>query len=221
MSNWYLTKQECRYDDREGQELFTDYYEQLTEIEPPVKSPVNNAFDRVFSYQDGKATYQESYYTGNTTSNDGFVYNTTSVQEPLETHPMFRAGGDFAIEDSEWESYYKYEDANDTSWEPARDGTTNFKKFWEYKQKGVDSWLNYSIEATVTTIEPAMPNFNKVGRIDTLPSPRAITLRGGRTWLLQSIDADRLSKDHETWKVTMTFRSSGDGGWDADIYHNT
>jgi hypothetical protein len=218
--SWEHTKIEKRYDDRQGQELVTDYYEKLSTSDPGPKSPKSGSFDRAYEYQDGLATYQESYYEGGTSANDGFTYNTTLTQEPLETHPRYRANGDKVIEESEWEKYRKYVDAGDESWTPDQ-GTANFKDFWELKQKGVDTWLNYSIEAQVTTIESNKPSVAKVGRIDTLPSPRAITLRGGRTWMLAAIDAEKLGNNSGAmWRVTKTYRSSGEGGWNTDIYNN-
>jgi hypothetical protein len=221
VGDWEHTKKEKRYDDRQGQDLVTDFYEMLSATEPAVKTAKSGSFDRAFEYQDGLATYQESYYEGNTDPNDGFTYNTTLTQEPLETHPRYRENGDMEIDDSEWEKYRKFTDAGDSSWTPDQ-GTTEFKDFWELKQKGIDTWLSYSIEAQVTTIETNEPNIDKVGRIDTLPSPRAITLRGGRTWMLVSVDAEKLGVGTSaSWRVTKTYRSSGEGGWNTDIYNNS
>ena len=217
---WKLVQTDKRYDDRQGQDLVTDYYEATSSVLPKEKSPANGAFDRILEYADGLAKYQESYYVGNTDSLDGFTYNTTLSQEPLETHPRYRTGGDKAIPDTEWQKYRAWQDdPSSTVWNPS-DAIPNFKDFWTKKSKGIDSWLDYGIEAQVTDIDTSTPAFDECGRIATLPSPRAITLKSGRTWLLVAIDAEKITSGSGsiTWRVTKTFRSSSDGGWEPLIY---
>jgi hypothetical protein len=216
---WQLVRTDKRYDDRQGQDLVTDYYEGVSVSHPTAKAAATGAFDRILEYSEGLAKYQESYYVGNTDALDGFTYNTTLSQEPLETHPRYRTGGDKPIADTEWDKYRAWQDdPNSTVWTPDT-AIANFKDFWTKKSKGIESWLDYGIEAQVTDIVSTTPDFDACGRIATLPSPRAITLKGGRTWLLVAIDAEKLSTS--AWRVSKTFRSSSDGGWNTTIYTKT
>jgi hypothetical protein len=216
---WKLVRTDKRYDDRQGQDLVTDYYEGVSTSHPAVKTAATGAFDRILEYSDGLAKYQESYYVGNQDTLDGFSYNTTLSQEPLETHPRYRTGGDKPIEDSEWDNYRMWQDdPSKTDWKPDF-GSDSFKDFWKKKSKGITSWLDYAIELQYTEIVTGNPDLQKCGCITTLPSPRAITLKNGRTWLLVAIDAEKLATD--LWRVTKTLRSSADGGWNTTIYTKT
>ena len=216
---WYHVSVVTKYDEREGQDHVTDTWEMLSPTEPSPKSPKTGAFDRTFSYAECKATYSESYYTGNSDPNDGVTCRGTTSQEPLETHPKWQSGGDEEIKADEWAKYKKWQDdPTSTTWTPDT-STAEFKKFWKLKERGIDYFLCPNLDVQVTSIEGSKPSLTNLGRIESLPSPRAMTLKTPRNWLLVGIDYEQLETN--SYRLTKTYRASYGGGWDAELYSKT
>lgn len=173
------------------------------------------SYDRELTFADGKqvATYSEYVATGSTTGD--YSIRGTVAQEPLETHYRFTKG-DKKIEETEWKKYAKFKnDPSTTTWRPDGDeATDNFKEFFSFIERGIEYYLASTVEMTVTKIVEVPPVLANIGTID--PPDNAPTLPRSRDWLIVGIDADKLND--RTFRVVTTYRASGDGGWENDLY---
>ena len=224
MNTFYLQSRTKAFDQQLGQTKVTDVYKCISDGSTPTMTGQTfgptDAFDRSMSYEDKIATYTESYYEDFPTTPKVIVRGAVSG-EPLETHPMFQStdgggtNGTYYIEQEEWTKYKKYQDdASSTTWTPAS-STANFKKFWSYKEKGVDSYLAATIEAQFTKQESSAGDQSDIGTIQTNSNLPA--LPNDRNWLLVSIDSVKRGSKGK-WENTYNYRASMANGWEKELY---
>jgi len=208
---WLETGINTVYEARPGQDLKTVTQENLDAgATPPTFPP--NSFNREFTTVDGKGVARYSYYEGNL--KDSYVIRASMSTEPIATHPMFQEGGKYVISAGEWTNYKKWQqDPTSTSWKPDS-ATTNFKRYYAFIEKGIEYFLNGTVEAQITEIINGQPNIKQLGRIDA--PPRAPSLPNSRNWMIVGVDAERIGDTD--WRQTVTYRASMDNGWNKEIY---
>ena len=199
---------------RYGQHVKTTRLERvdaLTELTEPIWPA--DSFDREMSWSDGKQIATYSQYEATTTSE--YSIRGTVSQEPLETHYRWTKGVKI-VEAAEWKKYAKWKsDPSSGTWRPDNaEATANFKDFYSYIERGIEFFLASTVEMTVTTITSTAPVLANIGTID--PPVDAPVLPRSRDWLIVGIDADKLNDTK--FRVVTTYRASGDGGWENDLY---
>jgi hypothetical protein len=112
-------------------------------------------------------------------------------------------------------------DADLAGWKPnGSDASEGMKKYYAYRNRGVDDYLLGSVTMRVTNTENGSPSLANLGRIVT--PQYAPTLPDRRNWLLVGIDAEeQISSNGTAFKVTREYRASGAGGWEPEIYSRT
>lgn len=172
------------------------------------------------THEDGKFVLRYTLLTG---SVDATYTITGSVsQEPIAVHPMFGPDGNYTIEADEWKKWKLWEadpkDPDLDGWKPdADDSSEGMKKYYAYRNRGVDDYLLGTVTMRVAQEGQNEPSLDGLGRIQTPPG--APSLPNNRNWLLVGVDAERVGT--ATWKVTREYRASGAGGWDPEIYSRT
>ena len=172
------------------------------------------------THEDGKVVLRYTLLTG---SVDATYTITGSVsQEPIAVHPMFGPDGNYTIEADEWKKWKLWEadpkDPDLDGWKPdADDSSEGMKKYYAYRNRGVDDYLLGTVTMRVAQEGQNEPSLDGLGRIQTPPG--APSLPNNRNWLLVGVDAERVGT--ATWKVTREYRASGAGGWDPEIYSRT
>lgn len=169
------------------------------------------------THEDGKFVLRYTVLTA--TGEATYTINGSCSQEPLATHPMFGSSGDYSIDANEWKKWKLWDsdpkDPDLNGWKPdSDDASDGMKKYYAYRNRGVDDYLLGTVTMRVTEEGQAEPNLSGLGRIATPPS--APSLPDNRNWLLVGIDGERVGNDR--WKVTREYRASGAGGWDPVIY---
>ncbi len=169
------------------------------------------------THEDGKFVLRYTLLTGSAEAT--YTISGSVSQEPIATHPMFGPDGSYSIEDDEWKNWKLWEtDPHDpelSGWKPCGDDASEgMKKYYAYRNRGVDDYLLGTVTMRVAEEGQSQPNLGGLGRIQTPPG--APSLPDNRNWLLVGIDAERVGTS--SWKVTREYRASGAGGWDAEIY---
>jgi hypothetical protein len=208
---WIETARTEQPESKPGFDLITVTQENLDAGAQQPQWPLG-AFNREFTQADGKAIARHSVYTKKQPS---YTIRGSMSQEPLATHPMFQKGAD-KIEQDEWGKYKKWQsDPTSVDWTP--DGpkaSASFKKYWSFVERGIEYFLNGTVEMQITEIVSSQPSIRQLGRRDT--PPNAPSLPNGRDWLVVGVDADNLGVGE--WRQTTTYRASMDDGWDQGIY---
>jgi len=185
-------------------------------------NPPGDAIDVNTTYEDGK------YVCRYTILVDGApaTYQITGgvSQEPLATHPMFGPNGDWTVPASEWKNWKIWEadphDADLGGWKPDADGNSDgMKKFYAYRNRGIEDYLLGTVTMRVTTEQSNSPSLDNLGHIEQPPGAPA--LPDGRNWLCVGVDGERTAFGANLWKVSREYRASAAGGWDPDIYANS
>ena len=172
------------------------------------------------THEDGKFVLRYTILTGSVDAT--YTITGSTSQEPIGTHPMFGPDGDYTIEADEWKKWKLWEadpkDPDLDGWKPdSDDASDGMKKYYAYRNRGVDDYLLGTVTMRVTEEGQSQPNLDGIGRIETPPG--APGLPDNRNWLLVGIDAERVGTS--SWKVTREYRASGAGGWDPEIYSKT
>ena len=172
------------------------------------------------SHEDGKFTLRYTLLTDSAEAT--YTINGSTSQEPIATHSMFGPDGDYTIEEDEWKKWKQWEaDPKDTElngWKPdSDDASDGMKKYYAYRNRGVDDYLLGTVTMRVAQEGQAEPSCDGIGRIQSPPG--APGLPDDRNWLLVGIDAEKVGAS--SWKVTREYRASGAGGWDPEIYSKT
>ncbi len=216
---WTLASRTVQYEAKPGQDMVTEIKESLVPGVQPVWR--NGSFNREFSENDGKYSARESYYLQANRGNEAsYIIRGAVSQEPIATHPMF-ANGAFKIEQAEWKKYRQWQaDPQSGEWSPET-ASASFKRFYEFVERGVESFLAGTVEIQITEIQLNQPRMRDLGRLEA--PPNAPILANGRNWIVVGIDADRLhgEQGRVEWRVVTTYRASAAGGWDRTIYSHT
>ncbi len=153
------------------------------------------------------ATYEGSEFqwdSENDTEENTIEVAATMREEPIETHSKFK----------EW--IKKREDGSSAA---IFDDDGNFKA-WNKddslgaKLLGIKSYYVPGYSATVTYISQSSPSLGSIGSIGGgggIPS-----IGNGREWMKTGISYSSLADG--TYKVTETYLSSGENGWNKEVY---
>jgi len=165
------------------------------------------------SIADGRAVLQ--YDEVDASVGDAYTVSGTASQEPLATHPFFQANGKWAVTDTEWKTWDKWQkEGADISKENLTSFSEGFQKFVTLTLKGFTDYLQPRVTVRVTDANTNEPDLGELGKIAA--PPQAPDLADGANWLMTGCDA---SKDADgNWEVTREYISSGPGGWNANIY---
>ena len=165
------------------------------------------------SLADGRATLQ--YDIVDSTVGDTYSLTGTASQEPLATHPYFQANGKWAVTDSEWKTWDKWQkEGTDIATQTLTTYSTGFQKFIELYLKGFTDYLQPRLTLRLVDASTSEPTITELGKISD--PARAPGLSDGANWLLTGIDASPDADNN--WEVSREYISSGPGGWNADIY---
>ena len=179
----------------------------------------SGAKDIVQTYEDGKNVLRYTILISGSSATYQITGSTS--QEPLATHPMFRADGDYPIDADEWKKWKIWDadphDVDLAGWKPDDDSTSDgMKKYYAYRNRGIEDFLLGTVTMRVTTEEDNSPSLENLGRIDS--PANAPSLEDNKNWLCVGIDAERTAFGQALWKVSRDYRASAAGGWDPDIY---
>jgi len=165
------------------------------------------------SLADGRATLQ--YDIVDSTVGDTYSLTGTASQEPLATHPYFQANGKWAVTDSEWKTWDKWQkEGTDIATQTLTTSSTGFQKFIELYLKGFTDYLQPRLTLRLVDASTSEPTITELGKISD--PARAPGLSDGANWLLTGIDASPDADNN--WEVSREYISSGPGGWNSDIY---
>lgn len=165
------------------------------------------------SLADGRATLQ--YDIVDSTVGDSYSLTGTASQEPLATHPYFQESGKWAVTETEWKTWDKWQkEGADISKETLTSFSEGFQKFISLYLKGFTDYMQPRITLRLVDANTSEPTIDGIGKIAT-PS-KAPDLNDGANWLLTGIDASPDADNN--WEVSREYISSGPGGWNADIY---
>lgn len=181
--------------------------------------PPSNAIDITQTLEDGKYVLRYAVREGDSPTTYQITGSTS--QEPLGTHPMFGPDGAYPVTDDEWKNWKIWEaDPHDLTldgWTPDGDGASDgMKKFFKYRNRGIEDYLLGTVNMRVSTEETSSPPLSALAKISK--PPNAPTLADNRNWLCVGIDAERIAYGGERWKITREYRASAAGGWDPEIY---
>lgn len=179
-------------------------------IQKPSGSSIRNVRK---SLADGRATLQ--YDIVDSTVGDTYSLTGTASQEPLATHPYFQDNGKWAVTDSEWKTWDKWQkEGTDIAAQTLTTYSTGFQKFIELYLKGFTDYLQPRLTLRLVDASTSEPTITELGKISD--PARAPGLSDGANWLLTGIDASPDADNN--WEVSREYISSGPGGWNADIY---
>lgn len=166
-----------------------------------------------------------------------FSFDGSIGTEPLETHPVFNAGGNLAISDNLKKLYttYKRNPADAflagkgtgvttqnplNLWQPATEEDSNFAAFYGYVKQGVESYYVGRVTARVTVLESGAPNMSLLGKIDEWSSwPDGFTPPLGANFLLSGV---RSQQEGNFFRTTYEYTSSAGGtAWDVTLYQES
>jgi hypothetical protein len=168
------------------------------------------------SIAEGRATLQ--YDIIDSSVGDSYSLTGTASQEPLATHPFFQASGKWAVPDSEWKIWDKWQkEGTDISAQALTSYGTGFQKFVSLYLKGFTDYLQPRLTLRLVDANTSAPTTTGLGKIAT--PAQAPSLPSGANWLLSGIDATRDADNN--WEVSREYISSGPGGWNTDIYSAT
>lgn len=130
-------------------------------------------------------------------------------QEPIQVHENFE---DFAGTASAPLNNAVFIDP-ETGRETTNDSKGVFREFSKGEFMGVDSFLDPSATWSVVYFTTSLPSLRNLGKIDSPdgPSPGL----SGRNWMMFEQSA---RKRGHIYEVRLTWKLSGRGGWNSDIY---
>ena len=203
-----------------GQKVGSEGDEQTITVESftGVTAPAG-AKDIVMTQEDGKYVCRYTIVVSGGSAT--YTITGSTSQEPLATHAMFKSTGSYPVTDDEWKKWKIWDaDPHDVDlggWKPDGSGVSDgMKKYYAYRNKGIEDYLLGTVSMRVTTEEQSSPSLKNLGCI---ASPaNAPALDANRTWLLVGVDGERTAYGNTLWKVTREYRASAAGGWDTDIY---
>lgn len=164
-----------------------------------------------------------------------FSFDGSIGTEPIETHPIFNDGGDFAIpaEIRKYWTVYK-RNPNDpflrgkgtgattenpsNLWVPAEEEDPNFEVFYLTIQRGLESYYVGRVVARVTVLEEGAPDMTKLGKIDEWGGgwPDGFTPPAGSNFILSGV---RSQQEGDRFRTTYEYTSSPAGStWASGIY---
>lgn len=164
-----------------------------------------------------------------------FSFDGSIGTEPLESHPKFNQGGDFAIPaeiQKRWavykrnpnDAYLRGKGTGTTTenqlnlWQPAMEDDASFVVFYTFQQKGVESYYVGRVIVRVTVLEDGAPDMSNLGKIDTWGGgwPSGFTPPPGANFILSGI---RSQQEGDHFRTTYEYTSSAGGSsWDANLY---
>jgi len=153
--------------------------------------------------------------------------------EPLETHPVFNAGGNFEIPENikeQWAVYKKnptdpYLAGKGTGastenpsnfWQPAAEDDASFVVFYTFIKAGQESYYVGRVTARMTILEVGAPNCSGLGKIETPDLPPGFQEPAGSTFILSGI---RSQQEGDRFRTTYEYQSSPAGtAWNVQLY---
>jgi hypothetical protein len=162
------------------------------------------------SYQlehvDGVYTLTEESISGTGTV---FSIESTTTQEPLETHPRF----DSIPQDikAKWARWKKNpQDPELAGWKPETEQNSNLQELYSFYTYDVTSYLVPRVVVRMTELEQGPPSLGNIGKLDQ-PSITA----GSGNFILTGAHGQQ---EGANWRNTYEWLGSGPNGWDAKIY---
>jgi hypothetical protein len=166
-----------------------------------------------------------------------FSFDGSIGTEPIETHPVFNAGGNLQITEElkkRWTTYKRNpSDAflagkgtgrtNDNPlnlWQPATETNSNFARFYDYIKEGVESYYVGRVTVRVTVLENGAPDMSNLGKIDQWASwPSGFTPPPGSNFILSGV---RSQQEGDFFRTTYEYTSSAAGtAWDTTLYQES
>jgi hypothetical protein len=162
-----------------------------------------------------------------------FAFDGSIGTEPLETHPIFNANGDFEVPfeiKKLWTVYKrnptdpflvgKGTGSTTDLWQPATEPNENFKVFYAFIQNGVESYYVGRVTARVTVLEDGAPNMLKLGQIDAWGGedawPAGFVIPDGCNFILSGV---RSQQEGAFFRTTYEYQSSPAGAaWNEVLY---
>lgn len=177
-------------------------------------TPPTNAKNTRIRLQDRKVTM--TYDLPPEADQDTAQIAGTTSQEPLATHPHFRAGGKWSVSGVEWKTWDKWQkEGTDIAAEDLSSYSEGFQKFVTLYLAGFTDFLQASVTYSYTDVNSRRPSLGDLGKI-VQPFGTPPPLRRGGNWLLVGVNA--VVDAEGRWDTTYEYRASGEGGWNADIY---
>ena len=150
--------------------------------------------------------------TQETISGTGTVFSveSTTTQEPLETHPRF----DSIPEDvkRKWARWKKNpQDPKLENWTPEDETNASLQELYSFYTYDVTSYLVPRVVVRMTELEDGAPQLEKIGKIDGA----GLGVGGSGNFILTGAHGQQ---EGEKWRNTYEWLGSGPNGWDAKIY---
>jgi hypothetical protein len=167
-----------------------------------------------------------------------FAFDGSIGTEPIETHPVFNAGGSLSLSEELKKRYttYKRNPADAylagkgtgattenplNLWQPAAETDSNFAAFYGYIKQGVESYYVGRVTARVTVLEEGAPNMGMLGKIDEWGGgwPDGFTPPTGGNFILSGV---RSQQEGNFFRTTYEYTSSAGGtAWDVTLYQDS
>jgi len=167
-----------------------------------------------------------------------FSFDGSIGTEPIETHPVFNAGGNLVISDELKKRYTTYKrNPNDVYlagkgtgkttenplnlWQPATEESSNFAAFYGYIKQGVESYYVGRVTARVTVLEDGAPNMSQLGMVDEWGGgwPDGFVAPDGANFILSGV---RSQQEGNFFRTTYEYTSSAGGtAWDVTLYQQS
>ena len=183
--------------------LTTTTQQAFTEI-----TPDENARAYQLEHVDGVYTLTAESISGTGTV---FSIESTTTQEPLETHPRF----DVISEElkRKWARWKKNpQDPELNGWKPDTEQDSNLLELYSFYTYDVTSYLVPRIVVRMTELEQGPPALGNIGKKDQ----PAIEVGNG-DFILTGAHGQQ---EGDNWRNTYEWLGSGPNGWDDKIYGN-
>lgn len=168
--------------------------------------PSENARAYQLEHVDGVYTLTEETISGTGTV---FSIESTTTQEPLETHPRFDSIP--ADVKKNWVRWKKNpQDPILAGWKPETEEDGTFQELYSFYTYDVTSYLVPRVVVRMTELEQGPPDLGNIGKIDQ-PSVSA----GNGNFILTGAHGQQ---EGDNWRNTYEWLGSGPGGWDEKIY---
>lgn len=181
--------------------LTTTTQQSFQEIEP-------NASARAYQLEhvDGVYTLTEEFISGTGTV---FSIESTTTQEPLETHPRFdNIPQDIKAKWTRWKKNPQDPELN--GWKPETEQNGELQELYSFYTYDVTSYLVPRVVVRMTELENGPPALGNVGKLDQ-PAISA----GPGNFILTGAHGQQ---EGEKWRNTYEWLGSGPNGWDAKLY---
>jgi hypothetical protein len=172
-----------------------------------------NASSDARAYQkekaDGVWTITEEEISGTGTI---FSIESTTTQEPLETHPRFDSiPTDIKRKWTKWKK--NPQDSSLDGWTPETETNSNLQELYSYYTYDITSYLVPRVVVRMTELEDGPPDLSNIGKLDQ-PAKKA----GPGNFILTGAHGQEEGKK---WRNTYEWLGSAAGGWDIKIYGAT